>query len=169
MAWTAIRNGRLLLVGGCMAAALATGAALRADLMVNHGFNTASGKDLTSFAAPSRVSTQAASPVGDEGYWLTRADVENPIPFGKQLSVGDRITIAGRDGRQRILEVVDLRSLGEPLTKAVTGAHPMRLLLVTCRIVDETNREAGAPVRFIIEGEPTETQPVQRAASGKAL
>ena len=169
MAWTAIRNGRLLLVVVCMAAAFATGAALRADLMVSHGFNTASGKDLTSFTAPSRVSTRATSPVGDEGYWLTRAEVENPIPLGKQLSVGDRITIAGRDGRQRILEVVDLRSLGEPLTKAVTGAHPMRLLLVTCRIVDETNREAGAPVRFIIEGEPTETQPVQRAASGKAL
>ena len=169
MAWTAIRNGRLLLIGGCAAAALATGAALRADMMVSHGFNTASGKGLTSFTAPSQVSTRATSPVGDEGYWLTRAEVENPIPFGKQLSVGDRITIAGRDGRQRILEVVDLRSLGEPLTKAVTGTHPMRLLLVTCRIVDETNREAGAPVRFIIEGEPTDTQPVQRAASGKAL
>src|SRR5688500_4802203 len=63
MAWTAIRNGRLLLIGGCAAAALATGAALRADLMVSHGFNTAPGKGLTSFTAPSQVSTRATSPV----------------------------------------------------------------------------------------------------------
>ena len=170
MAWTAIRNGRLLLIGGCVAAALVVSGALRADLMVSHGFNAVSGKGLTtSFGALSRVSTRATSHVGDEGYWLTRAEVESPIPFAKQLAVGDRITISGRDGRQRVLEVVDLRSLGEPLTKAVAGASSMRLLLVTCRIVDEAGREASAPVRFIIEGEPAETPAVQRAASGKAL
>jgi hypothetical protein len=169
MAWTAIRNGRLLLIGGCAAAAVVAGGALRADLMVSHGFNTVDGKGPTSFTALSRITSRTASPVGDEGYWLTRADVENPIPFAKQLSVGDRITITGQDGRQRVLEVSDLRSLGEPLTNAVTGTHPMRLLLVTCRIIDENNREAGAPIRFIIEGEPTEKPPVQRSASGKAL
>ena len=170
MAWTAIRNARLLLIAGCTAAAVVAGGALRADLIVSHGFNAAPGRGLTTaFTGPSQVSARATSPVGDEGYWLTRAEVENPIPFAKQLAVGDRITINGRDGHQRVLEVIDLRSLGEPLTKAVTGAHPMRLLLVTCRIVDEANREAGAPVRFIIEGEPTETPAVHRAASAKAL
>ena len=107
--------------------------------------------------------------MGDEGYWLTRAEVESPAPFAKRLAVGDRITISGRDGRERVLEVVDLKAIGEPLTKAVTGTAPMRLLLVTCRAVDGGERGTQAPVRFIIEGEPAEAPPVQPSVAPKAL
>ena len=171
MSRTAIRNGRLLVGAGCAAAALMIAGALRADLIVSHGFTSTFGSEkiATTFEVAARASSHTKPQVGDEGYWLTRADVESPIPFAKQLAVGDRITIAGRDRRERILEVVDLRSLGEPLTKVVTGTSPMRLLLVTCRIVGATEREASAPVRFIIEGEPAEAPAVQRTAAPKAL
>ena len=90
--------------------------------------------------------------VGDEGYWLTRAEVESPTPFAKPLAIGDRITIAGRDGRERHLEVVDLKAIGGHHVRATPAVH-MRLLLVTCRVVGEG---AEAPVRFIIEAEPAE-------------
>ena len=107
--------------------------------------------------------------MGDEGYWLTRAEVESPAPFAKRLAVGDRITISGHDGRERVLEVIDLKAIGEPLTKVVTGTTPMRLLLVTCRTVDGSERETHAPVRFIVEGEPAEAPPVQPSVAPKTL
>lgn len=167
----AFQNGRLLLVAGCAVAVLAGAGALRADLMVSHGF----GKVFGAQDAPLPFEVVASNgphrqaQVGDEGYWLTRAEVESPAPFAKGLAIGDRITIAGRDGRQRVLEVIDLKTIGEPLSKVVNGAAPIRLLLVTCRNVDESGREAQSPVRFIIEGEPAETPAVQRSASPKAL
>jgi hypothetical protein len=166
----AIRNGRLLLLAGCAAAVLAGAGALRADLMVSHGF----GKVLGPQNAPlpfevAADGSQRPAHVGDEGYWLTRAEVESPAPFAKRLAIGDRITISGRDGRERVLEVVDLKSIGEPLTKVVTGTTPMRLLLVTCRTVDGSERETHAPVRFIIEGEPAEPPPVQPSVAPKTL
>jgi hypothetical protein len=91
--------------------------------------------------------------VGDEGYWLTRAEVESPAPFAKPLAVGDRITIAGRDGRERQLEVVDLKAIGGKTVRVAGTAH-VRLLLVTCRVTGEAAEQADAPVRFIIEAEP---------------
>ena len=97
-----------------------------------------------------KPSAQAA--VGDEGYWLTRAEVESPTPFAKPLGIGDRITIAGRDGRERQLEVVDLKAIGGHHVRATPAVH-LRLLLVTCRVIGEG---AEAPVRFIIEAEPAE-------------
>ena len=174
MSPTAIRNGRLLIGVGCAAAAVMAVAALRAEVMVRHGFPELAGSQWTrSVDAPTRVSTdfvpKMGPKVGDEGYWLTRAEVESPLPFAKQLAVGDRITIAGRDGRERTLEVVDVRSLGEPLTKAVAGANPMRLLLITSRVVGASERESDAQVRFIVEGDPPAAPAVQRTASPKAL
>lgn len=164
----AIRNGRLLLLAGCAVAIAAGAGALRADLMVSHGF----GKILSQHTAALPFETaasgsQRSAQVGDEGYWLTRAEVESPAPFAKRLAIGDRITISGNDGRERVLEVVDLKAIGEPLTKTVTGTTPMRLLLVTCRIVDGGERDT--PVRFIIEGEPAEPPQVQPSPAPKAL
>ena len=164
-------NGRLLLLAGCAAAALAGAGALRADLMVSHGFGRVFGAQTApspfEVAAPS--GPQRVAQVGDEGYWLTRAEVESPALFARRLAIGDRITISGRDGRDRVLEVVDLKAIGEPLTKVLTGATPMRLLLVTCRIVDGGEREAQAPVRFIIEGEPADPPAVQPSTAPKTL
>jgi hypothetical protein len=167
----AILNGRLLLLAGCAAAALAGAGALRADLMVSHGFVRVFGAQHapSPFEVAAPGGPQRLAQVGDEGYWLTRAEVESPALFAKRLAVGDRITISGREGRERVLEVIDLKGIGEPLTKVLTGATPMRLLLVTCRIVDGGEREAQAPVRFIIEGEPADPPAVQPSAAPKTL
>lgn len=170
MPGNATRNGRLLLLAGGAAAILAGAGAMRADLMVSHGF----AKMLGPQTVPLPFEVVANGPqrrahVGDEGYWLTRAEVESQAPFAKRLVVGDRITISGQDGRERVLEVTDVKAIGEPLSKAVTGTTPMRLLLVTCRIVDGSERETHAPVRFIIEGDPAEAPPVQPSVAPKAL
>jgi hypothetical protein len=159
----AIRNGRLLMTAGCAAAILAGAAALRADLMVSHSFGKVFGTQGTAlpFEVTGRSGAQQSAYAGDQGYWLTRAEVESPAPFANRLAVGDRITISGHDGRERILEVVDLRAIGEPLTKAVAGSSPVRLLLVTCRIVDAGDREAHAPVRFIVEAETADPPAVE--------
>lgn len=171
MPGNAIRNGRLLLLAGCAAAILAGAGAVRADLMVSHGFSKMLGPQTVPL--PFDVAAdgpQRTAHVGDEGYWLTRAEVESQAPFAKRLAVGDRITISGQNGRERVLEVTDVKAIGEPLTKAVTGTTPMRLLLVTCRIVDgSSERETHAPVRFIIEGDPAGAPPVQPSAAPKAL
>ena len=79
---------------------------------------------------------------------------ERPPPSAKPLAIGDRITIAGRDGRERHLEVVDLKAIGGNTVRATGAAHP-RLLLVTCRVSGE-GRPGEAPVRFIVEAEPAE-------------
>ena len=164
----ALQNGRLVLFAGCAAVIIAGVCALRADLMVSHGFGKAfdAQKAPVPFevVAPSGLQQHAHS--GDEGYWLTRSEVESPGPFAKRLAIGDRITISGSDGRERNLEIVDIKSIGEPLTKVVAGSTTMRLLLVTCRIVGE--RDDKTPVRFIIEGEAVDP-PALPPSAPKAL
>jgi hypothetical protein len=164
MLGNAALKGRLVLLAGGAAAALGTAVALRADLMVNHGFAIAFGGQAP-LGSSSSTKVQGVEQVGDEGYWLTRAEVESPAPFDKRLSVGDRITITGRDGRERNLEVVDLRVIGEPLIQTVAGGTSTRLLLVTCRIVGGgSEQDAKVPVRFIIEGDPPVSAPPRQAA-----
>ena len=165
----AIQTGRLIVLACCAAAIAAGAVAWRADVMVSHGFGKVMGAQDTPlpFDQTASAGAQRQAQVGDEGYWLTRSEVESPAPFAKRLAIGDRITISGRDGRERVLEVMDLKAIGEPLTKVVTGTTPMRLLLVTCRIVD--GKEDQAPVRFIIEGDPAEAPAVQPSPAPKAL
>lgn len=167
---TATQKGRLVLAAGCAVAALAGAGALRADLMVSHGFGKAFGTQKAALPFETVPSgRQRNAQVGDEGYWLTRAEVQSPAPFDKRLAIGDRITIAGRDGRERSLEVADLKAIGASLIKVATGTAPLRLLLVTCRIVDATERESEVLVRFIIEGEAAESAapPAPQGAVGR--
>ena len=142
-----------VVVLACLAVSAAAGAAvLHTDLLLSRGFGNAldaSRPGLSLETAVGRPSTQA----GDEGYWLTRAEVESPTPFAKPLAVGDRITIAGREGRERQLEVIDLKALGGHQARAPQALH-QRLLLVTCRVVSETAEHPEPPVRFIVEAEP---------------
>jgi hypothetical protein len=151
----ATQKGRLAVLAGCAAVALAAAGALRADLMVAHGFGRALGiqKAALPFETVVAGGRYASPAVGDEGFWLTRAEVESPAPFAKQLTVGDSITITDRDGRERKLEVIDLKPIGEVVVKTGAGSAAPRLLLVTCRIVGTAEREGQSPVRFIIEGE----------------
>lgn len=97
---------------------------------------------------------------GDEGYWLTRAEMQSPALFAKPVAIGDRITISGSDGQERRLEVVDVKAMGA----TPVGRDAVSLLLVTARIHDE--KAEKATVRFIVEGQVA--KPAQQAEQ-KAL
>ena len=154
MASTATLKSRVIVLAGLAAAVAAGAAVLRTDLLLSRGFGHAleASRPGLSFETATAKEPQQGAAVGDEGYWLTRAEVESPTPFGKPLAVGDRITIAGRDGRERQLEVMDLKVIGGSPVRIARA--PMRLLLVTCRVTGEAADRAEAPVRFIIEAEP---------------
>ncbi len=140
-----------------VAIAAATGAALaRTDQLLSRGFGNAldAPRPGLSFETVATKEQQQGVTAGDEGYWLTRAEVESPTPFARPLSIGDRITISGHDGHARQLEVVDLKAIGGSSARTTAQmAHP-RLLLVTCRVAGEPAGQAAAPVRFIVEAEP---------------
>jgi hypothetical protein len=146
----------LLWIGAVLGVGIAL--VLHGDAWVARDF----GKKLSSRALLSLTSAgaaaQARSAVGDEGFWLTRAEVESPAPFAKPLAVGDRITISAQDGRERQLEVIDLKTIGAgTATRVVSEAGHNRLLLVTCRVLGGAGRQGDAPVRFIVEAEPVTT------------
>ena len=76
----------------------------------------------------------------------TGATAGVPADIGQTLAVGDRITIAAKDGARRTLEVAEVRPLADT---AHTGADGARgLLLVTCNVL---GGEPGQVVRFVIE------------------
>ena len=136
---------------------------LYSDRLLSDGFDRALAlsRDGLSFdAVPSRRPSPTAA--GDEGFWLTRAEVESPAPFAKPLAVGDRITILGSDGRERRLEVVDLKTVGG---NAGRSAPRGRLLLVSCRVTGKASESAEATVRFLIEA----AAPESVSAPAKAL
>jgi hypothetical protein len=150
-----LKSRAITVAAGLVFAVAAGVVVMRGDLLLSHGFGhalDASRPGLSFDTAAAKAPTRGA-PVGDEGYWLTRAEVESPAPFAKPLAVGDRITIAGHDGRERQLEVVDLKTVGGSAPRALR-AGSMRLLLVTCRVTGDSAEQANAPVRFIIEAEP---------------
>ena len=146
-------KSRLVVLAGIAVAVAAGAAVLRTDLLLSRGFGNAldaSRPGLSFETTAGKPSAQAA--VGDEGYWLTRAEVESPTPFAKPLAIGDRITIAGRDGRERQLEVVDLKAIGGHHVRTTPAVH---LRLCSSPAVSPA-RAREAPVRFIIEAEPAE-------------
>ena len=155
MASHATLKSRAIVAAGIVVAVAAGAGVLRSDLLLNRGFGHAleASRPGLSFDAPTTKAPVQGARVGDEGYWLTRAEVESPAPFAKSLAVGDRITIAPRDGRERQLEVVDLKALGDNAARALRSGA-MRLLLVTCRVTGEGADRTDTPVRFIIEAEP---------------
>jgi hypothetical protein len=154
MTSSATFKGRILAAAGLAVAVTAGVGVLRSDLLLNRGFGQAleASRPALSFDAAPAGSRSQATTVGDEGFWLTRADVESPAPFAKPLTVGDRITISGTDGHERQLEVVDLKAVGGSARGSRGTAQ--RLLLVTCRVTNAAADQPGAPVRFIVEAEP---------------
>lgn len=149
-------KSRLTVLAGIVIAAAAGAALARTDLLLSRGFGNAldAQRPGLSFEMVTTKEQPRGAAAGDEGYWLTRAEVESPTPFGKPLTVGDRITISGHDGAERQLEVVDLKAIGGSSARTGQMAHP-RLLLVTCRVAGDTAGQAEASVRFIIEAEPS--------------
>jgi hypothetical protein len=77
----------------------------------------------------------------------TGAGLEGPFGLARSLAVGDRITISGRDGERRTLEVAELRSLANANRPATDGTGA-NFVLVTCNVL---GAEPGAVVRFVIE------------------
>jgi hypothetical protein len=160
---------RLLLVVGSAAIGAAGAIALRADLLVGYGFGKAFEAQRAALPFELTLSPGgqlARAEVGDEGYWLTRAGVDSPALFDKPLAVGDRITIASRNGRSRTLDVVDLKAfIGSPLLKVAADAAPVHLVRVTARVGGAAgNREEL--VRFFIEvEEPKPAPPPEPQAS----
>ena len=153
----------VLLLSGVVGALAVGAGVLYSDRLLTNGFDRALAlsRDGLSFdAVPSRRPSPTAA--GDEGFWLTRAEVESPAPFAKPLAVGDRITIVGSDGRERRLEVVDLKTVGG---NAGRSAPRGRLLLVSCRVTGKASESAEAMVRFLIEVAAPESVP----APAKAL
>lgn len=97
----------------------------------------------------------------DGGFWLSKADAADVIaPFTGPMAVGDRITVKSGDGRERILEVVDVRALHAAVSRA-SDAASVGLHVVTCLVVGQPD---ARPVRFIVEAET----PDARVPHGKA-
>ena len=161
MLHTATSKARVIALAG-FAALAAVGAALwQTDLLVARGFGKAleGVKPTLSFQPPTK-GNQKQAVAGDEGYWLTRADVESPTPFAKPLALGDRITISGGDGRAHELEIVDLKAVGTTLPVSAAGHTLPRLLIVTCRSVGEAGPQGQ--VRFIVEADAIDPGTVAR-------
>jgi hypothetical protein len=161
MLHTATSKARVIALAG-FAALAAVGAALwQTDLLVARGFGKAlEGVKPTLSFQPATKGNQQQAVAGDEGYWLTRADVESPTPFAKPLALGDRITISGSDGRAHQFEIVDLKAVGSTLPVAAAGQALPRLLVVTCRTVGGTGPQGQ--VRFIVEADAIDPGTVAR-------
>ena len=167
MPQNAKQKGRLVIFAGCAAALLVGAVGVRADLMVAHGFGQAFGAQ----GAPLPFDRSAQNTTVShrvDGHSLICSETEAPAAAGKHLAVGDRITISGRDGRDRVLQVIDLKPVSEPITKIADTAAPPRLRMVTCRLVGAAEGDEQAPLHFIIESAPIETPPALTPSAPKA-
>lgn len=157
-------KARAIAVAGFTAVAAVGVALWHTDLLVARGFGKAlEGARPTLSFQPTAKSGQKQAVAGDEGYWLTRAEVESPTPFAKPLALGDRITISGRDGRAHQLEIVDLRAVGTTIPVAAGSHAQPRLLIVTCRSVGEAGNQLQGQVRFIVEADAVDPGKIGRA------
>jgi hypothetical protein len=113
---------------------------------------------------PGALDMTRTAGAADGGFWLSKADATDVIaPFTGPMAVGDRITVKSGDGRERILEVVDVRALHAPVSRA-SDAATFGLHVVTCAIVGQPE---ARPVRFIVEAETPDASVPQGKA--KAL
>jgi hypothetical protein len=166
---------RVVLIMGSAALGAAGAIASRADLLVGYGFGRA--LEAQEAALPFELATTATqvsrrdkAEVGDEGYWLSRSALEGQATlFGRHLAVGNRITISGGDGRSRILEVVDIASMGAPLLKVAADGASVRLARVTARVVGVAEAGREELVRFYVEVEKLKPAPLPTATPQAVL
>lgn len=97
---------------------------------------------------------------------LSRLEDSGALDIIGPVAVGDHISISGRDGIRRVLQVVEMRELDIGTTKTSTeGFHSAGLVLVTSRVV------GGRPdqiVRFIIASHAT-APGIAQPAAGRTL
>lgn len=153
-----------MLVVALAAAATAGALFARQPFSMSQGFEKALSTSRSEFTFNTAT---VHNRVGDEGYWLTRAEMQSPALFAKPVAVGDRITISGTDGVERKLEVVTVKAVGlqaQPGEPTSPG-----LLLVTCRLGGEAPASETL-VRFIVEGQmATQAKPEKSASLPKSL
>lgn len=99
---------------------------------------------------------------GDEGYWLNPATAELPTVLPSAVALGDRITIAGKTGVVRILEVIEIKALERGLLSMKSGPS---LSVVTAKVVSGD----GALIRFIIEDAIAAPAPPRQGTPNKVL
>src|SRR5262249_42265616 len=88
MASNGTSQSRVIGMAGIAMAVVGAGVGvLRSDLLLNRGFGNAlqATRPGLSFDGTAAKAQDHAAAVGDEGYWLTRSEVESPAPFAKQL------------------------------------------------------------------------------------
>ena len=160
----ALWKSRLTVVTACLIAGAAGAAVVRTDLLLGRGLGTALQQSRSELSFGNfEVASRTGTTVGDEGYWLTRASVDNSSPFAKPPLIGDRISIFSADGEGRQFEVTALKALGPDGVAAADGnLAASRLLLVICRLLDGSGRDQRF-VRFIVEMAPPEAAPPVQA------
>ena len=167
MPQSAMQKGRLTILAGCAAALLVTLGALRADLMVSHGFSKAFGNQ----GAPQSFDATALSGTLEHAgnlYSLTRSE-DGALPqLAKRISVGDRITISGGDGRDRVLVVVEIKPVADPITRISADTSSQRLLVV-CRLAAGNDADPQARIEFLVQGHTAEPPQSVQASAPKAL
>jgi hypothetical protein len=141
--------GRLILAAGSVVAAVAGAVALRADLMVGYGFARALEiqKPVRPFELAARGDALRTAQVGDEDFWLTHNEFQLSVHSVGRIAVGQRITIAGRDGRALRLEVI---ALSVPLIKTAAGMAPAGQVEVTGRVLNPAH-EGQEQIRVVIK------------------
>jgi len=121
-----------------------TGALLDTDRLLARGLDVA-------FAEAPKLTPRGVT-AGQDGLFDPAALRPSAWREGHQgaadavVQAGDRITITGTDGRNRVIEVVETRALDSDVTRIEAGDHA-RLVLVTSRVVGEP----GRVVRFLVE------------------
>jgi len=141
-----------------------TGALLDTDRLLARGLDVA-------FAEAPKLSPRA-TPAGQDSLFDPSALRPSAWREGYQggadavVQAGDRITITGTDGRNRVIEVVETRALESDVTRIQAGEHA-RLVLVTSRVVGEP----GRVVRFLVEetDRPSDTTVRPAAITPRAL
>jgi hypothetical protein len=90
-------------------------------------------------------------------FWLSKSEPNQALGSAQPVRLGDRITIASREGEHNVLEVIDIRNLDDDITHAEAAATP-RLVMVSCKTL---GADGDRVVRFIVEaGEPEPATPL---------
>lgn len=96
-------------------------------------------------------SGHAAAALADrEGRLLRTSAQDLNVLSGRSFSVGDRIALQGKDGRDAAYDVVEVVDVDVPLARDRTVVGP-RLLLVVARPVDSGPQ--ARPLRFVVEAD----------------
>jgi hypothetical protein len=172
------RTGRRLAglaAAGAALAAASTLLAMGSDRWVDRGFASSLPQAVAIWgAAPTEHVRAVAVPrAGDEGYWLRRPGLLQPVANRGAIGIGDHLPLEIDGAGARDYEVVAVEVL-QP--QSMPAAEPGRsYLLVTARpfaAPAKAGKSASAVVRFVIEreapGAPLSPAPPPRPAE-KAL